>query len=188
MIPSFSTSRGMRVVVRTDSGDGPVLVDDVSLAASARRGAGPHRRIGAGKSTIGLATLGYTRAGCHIDRRQHRSSATRYPRDHARPSGARCAAPELAYIAQSAAASFNPAMTIMDQVCEVAVRQGLMIAPKPSRRPSLFRQLELPNPDTFGSRYPHQVSGGQLQRAMAAMAMVAKPDSSSSTSRPPRST
>ena len=34
----------------------------------------------------------------------------------------------------------------------------------------------MPNPDTFGNRYPHQVSGGQLQRIMAAMAMAAKPD------------
>ena len=33
-----------------------------------------------------------------------------------------------------------------------------------------------PIPDAFGNRYPHQVSGGQLQRAMAAMAMIAKPD------------
>ena len=41
---------------------------------------------------------------------------------------------------------------------------------------SLFKQLDLPSPETIGSRYPHQVSGGQLQRVMAAMAMVAKPD------------
>jgi len=40
----------------------------------------------------------------------------------------------------------------------------------------LFRALDLPNPDTFGDRYPHQVSGGQLQRAMAAMAMSCRPD------------
>ena len=41
---------------------------------------------------------------------------------------------------------------------------------------SLFKQLDLPNPETIGERYPHQVSGGQLQRVMAAMAMAAKPD------------
>jgi peptide/nickel transport system ATP-binding protein len=41
---------------------------------------------------------------------------------------------------------------------------------------SLFKQLDLPSPETIGARYPHQVSGGQLQRVMAAMAMVAKPD------------
>jgi peptide/nickel transport system ATP-binding protein len=40
----------------------------------------------------------------------------------------------------------------------------------------LFRKLGLPDPESFGSRYPHQVSGGQLQRAMTAMALCPKPD------------
>ena len=34
----------------------------------------------------------------------------------------------------------------------------------------------MPNPDTIGDRFPHQVSGGQLQRAMTAMAMACRPD------------
>ena len=85
--------------------------------------------------------------------------------------------PKIAYIAQSAAASFNPAHTLMDQVCEAAVRHGLM-KPGEARDAAvaLFRELDLPSPETIGSRYPHQVSGGQLQRMMAAMAMVARPD------------
>src|SRR5260370_32060601 len=75
------------------------------------------------------------------------------------------------------AASFSPAMTIMEQVCEVPVRQGLMSAGEArAAAVALFKELDLPNPETFGNRYPHQVSGGQLQRAMAAMAMAAKPD------------
>src|SRR5262249_36258345 len=40
----------------------------------------------------------------------------------------------------------------------------------------LFRRLRLPNADQIGFRYPHQVSGGQLQRAMTAMAMACRPD------------
>ena len=40
----------------------------------------------------------------------------------------------------------------------------------------LFRVLGLPNPETFGDRYPHQVSGGQLQRAMTAMALCPNPE------------
>ena len=39
----------------------------------------------------------------------------------------------------------------------------------------LYKDLELPNPTTIGLRYPHQVSGGQLQRLMAAMAMISDP-------------
>ncbi|MGB0799907.1 MAG: ABC transporter ATP-binding protein, partial [Planktomarina sp.] len=40
----------------------------------------------------------------------------------------------------------------------------------------LYRRLRLPDPDNIGFRYPHQVSGGQLQRAMTAMAMACRPD------------
>ena len=40
----------------------------------------------------------------------------------------------------------------------------------------LYRRLRLPNPEEIGFRYPHQVSGGQLQRAMTAMAMSCRPD------------
>src|SRR5699024_9200221 len=40
----------------------------------------------------------------------------------------------------------------------------------------LYAQMHLPDPENFGLRYPHQVSGGQLQRAMVAMAMACQPD------------
>ena len=39
-----------------------------------------------------------------------------------------------------------------------------------------MRRLRCPIPTTIGERYPHQVSGGQLQRAMTAMAMSCRPD------------
>ncbi|KUP94288.1 ABC transporter ATP-binding protein [Tritonibacter horizontis] len=131
---------------------------------------------GAGKSTIGLASMAYGRGGVEItggevwvngrDILQSRHSDIRKLRGG-----------EVTYVSQSAAASFNPARTIMEQVVEAAVEQG-----KFSRRDAegrareLFAKLGLPDPDNIGARYPHQVSGGQLQRCMTALALCPEPD------------
>ena len=131
---------------------------------------------GAGKSTIGLAAMGYTRDGCRInggsiifDGIDLRAASQEECR---RLRGAR-----IAYVAQSAAASFNPAHKIIDQCCEAPVQHGVTRRSEAEEDAiDLYRRLQLPNPGEIGFRYPHQVSGGQLQRAMTAMAMACRPD------------
>ena len=168
--------RNLRIEAVTETGQRVTLVDDVSFSLNNGEVLGLIGESGAGKSTIGLSTLIYARSGCQITGGQivFRGHELRDLGIEARQSlrGAK-----VAYIAQSAAAAFNPAHTLYDQVCEVALQHGVMNASQ-ARTDAirLFRELDLPSPEIFGNRYPHQVSGGQLQRAMAAMAMIAKPD------------
>jgi peptide/nickel transport system ATP-binding protein len=155
---------------------GAVLVDNVDVTLKRGEILGLIGESGAGKSTIGLASMAYARAGCRItggsitlNGTELRASTAAQRRNFRGKS--------IAYIAQSAAASFNPAMSLMDQVCEAPVTHGVMDrAEAEAYALRLFRTLQLPNPENFGRRFPHQVSGGQLQRAMAAMAMSCRPD------------
>ena len=152
-----------------------VLVDDISFDLEPGRVLGLIGESGAGKSTIGLSVLAYARHGCAISEGQISvrdfdllAASDRAVRSF-RGTG-------VAYVAQSAAAGFNPAHRLGDQIVEAAVRHGVS-----SRREAfahsqtLFAQLGLPDPLGFGRRFPHQVSGGQLQRAMTAMALCANP-------------
>lgn len=131
---------------------------------------------GAGKSTIGLASMAYGRGGVEItggtveiNGRDILSSGLR---DVRRLRGA-----EVTYVSQSAAASFNPAKQIMEQVTEAAIFQNKFSKQEAEARAvELFTKLGLPDPGNIGSRYPHQVSGGQLQRCMTALALCPEPD------------
>ncbi|MEM8811549.1 MAG: ABC transporter ATP-binding protein [Pseudomonadota bacterium] len=131
---------------------------------------------GAGKSTLGLAAMGFARPGCRLTSGSivfdgiDLMAASEAKKKSLRGS-------RIAYVAQSAAASFNPAHKLIDQTIEASVRHGIKPAEdaKTDAR-GLFQAMQLPDPNNIGDRYPHQVSGGQLQRAMTAMAMASRPD------------
>lgn len=131
---------------------------------------------GAGKSTLGLAAMGFAQPGCKIVggtiNFDGMELTTATETEKRALWGTR-----IAYVAQSAAASFNPAHRLMDQTIESTLQSGLrpLQAAQQDAR-ALYASLQLPDPDHIGSRYPHQVSGGQLQRMMTAMAMASRPD------------
>lgn len=131
---------------------------------------------GAGKSTLGLAAMGYTKSGCRIAGGSIKLAGEELvgaPAETLRHLRGK----RVAYVAQSAAAAFNPAYRLIRQYSEAPVKHGVMSRQEAERDAvQLYREMQLPNPEEIGFRYPHQVSGGQLQRAMTAMAMACRPD------------
>ena len=167
--------RGLKIEGKSDEIWNPII-NGIDLDLKKGEVLGLIGESGAGKSTVGLAAMGFTRDGCRISGGLVEFDGV----DLVTASAAvkrGMLGKRIAYVAQSAAASFNPAHRLLDQHTEAPVQHRLQ-----SRSESeldgmeLYRRLRLPDPDNIGFRYPHQVSGGQLQRAMTAMAMSCRPD------------
>ena len=167
--------RNLEIIGITDEKKVPII-NGVDLDLHRGEVLGLIGESGAGKSTLGLASMGYTRDGCHITGGSVNFDGidliTASPQQKRELLGSR-----IAYVAQSAAASFNPAHRIIKQHSETpAMHQVMTRSASEEDAIDLYTRLRLPNPDEIGFRYPHQVSGGQLQRAMTAMAMACRPD------------
>ena len=167
--------RGLKIEGKSDEVWNPI-VNGIDLDLKKGEVLGLIGESGAGKSTVGLAAMGFTRDGCRI-------SGGTVDFDGVDLVTASAAAKRnmlgkrIAYVAQSAAASFNPAHRLIDQHTEAPTQHKLRAkAESELDGMELYRRLRLPDPDHIGFRYPHQVSGGQLQRAMTAMAMSCRPD------------
>ncbi|KAB1083073.1 ABC transporter ATP-binding protein [Neorhizobium galegae] len=167
--------RDLKVEATTDAGRRIEIIKGVDLDVAPGEIVALIGESGSGKTTIALTIMGYARPGCRISS----GSVTVAGKDMMALSErqrAHVRGLEVSYVPQSAAAAFNPSKRIIDQVVEVTrIHRMMPLAQAKAKAISLFRALSLPNPEEIGNRYPHQVSGGQLQRLAAAMALIADP-------------
>lgn len=166
----------LKVIATSKEGIKRPIVRDVSFSIPRGEVLALIGESGSGKTTIALAMMGYARHGCSIENGRVQvgsSEVTSLTSTELRDlRGSR-----VSYVAQSAASSFDPAMRIMDQIVEATQIHHSMARDEAEKKAvTLFGELALPDPETIGRRYPHQVSGGQLQRLMAAMALITDPE------------
>ncbi len=169
-------TKDLRIHAMRDDGSELPIVKGVDIQVKRGQVVALIGESGSGKTTISLSSLGYCKPGLvwgggEANLLGH--DVTKMDTEELRPFRGE----KVAYLAQSAAATFNPSIRINEQVTEAPVLHGTKTQEEANKRANeLYHALELPNPDSIGDRYPHQVSGGQLQRLMAAMALCGDPD------------
>ncbi|QKE85079.1 ABC transporter ATP-binding protein [Arthrobacter sp. NEB 688] len=170
--------RDLRVAIPTESGD-VMAADGVDLRLRQGEVLGVVGETGSGKSVTCRALLGLRPTP------QARISGTvAYPAHDVDdilslpPRRLRAMwGRRVAMIPQNPMTSLNPVRRIGDQVAEaVAASGGPTGAAGEARVLELLHQVGLPAPETRLRDYPHQFSGGMLQRTVIAIALAQRPD------------
>ena len=164
------------LVVEFDTAAGPFrAVDGVSLHVDEREVLAIVGESGSGKSVSMLAVMGLLPWTAKVSA----DKALFAGKDLFAMSAAerrRVVGRDIAMIFQEPMASLNPCFTVGFQIEEVLrFHLGMDKRQRHARAVELFTLVGIPNPEERLSSYPHQMSGGQCQRVMIAMAIACNP-------------
>jgi peptide/nickel transport system ATP-binding protein len=167
--------RGLEVEYRGREG-GVTTVNDFTLAATRGVIYGVVGESGSGKSTVGLAAIGW--ASPALRRIAGRSAVLGeeildLPPRHLRKIWGQ----HVGYVPQEVGGALHPSFRIRRQFREtLRINRGLGKAEADARAIELLQAAGIPEPQAALRRYPHEFSGGQLQRIAIALALAPRPD------------
>ncbi len=163
-------------VALPSDGDRPFAVEEISLEVAKGEILCVVGESGSGKSVLASAIMGALPHGLrHAEGRiifGGRDIAA-LPEQELRAIRGR----HIAMIFQEPMAALNPAIRIGEQIAEILEihEPEMPRAEREARALALMREMQLPDPETIARRYPHEISGGQCQRVVIAMALAWNP-------------
>lgn len=164
--------RGLRVEIPSSRGS-VCAVADADISADEGEIVGIVGESGCGKTVTSLAVMGLLPRGARATGQVSLKGVDLLalsPDEMRRARGR-----DVAMIFQEARSALNPVLTIGRQICEPLVRAGISREKAREAAIEILDTVRVPSPRERMSSYPHELSGGQCQRVMIAMALIREP-------------
>ena len=156
--------------------DRPFAVEDATLELRKGEILCVVGESGSGKSALSGAIMGAPAAGLRVVGGSVKLRGQELTRLSER-AWCRIRGNRIAMIFQEPMASLNPAMPVGAQIMEVfELHARLSLEERREQALALIKSMQLPDPERIFGSFPHQLSGGQCQRVIIAMALAMNPE------------